>query len=86
MSLYRRNRIWYVQFSTRQGPVRRSTGTSDKKAAQEYHDKLKERIWRAERLGERTVTWGEAVKKWLEIKPRGLPAAAQNIDRRSHSW
>ena len=73
MSLYRRNRIWYVQFSTRQGPVRRSTGTSDKKAAQEYHDKLKERIWRAERLGERTVTWGEAVKKWLELKPRGLP-------------
>ncbi|OZI62154.1 tyrosine-type recombinase/integrase [Bordetella genomosp. 11] len=32
--------------------VRRSTGTTDKKAAQEYHDRLKAELWRQEKLGE----------------------------------
>lgn len=73
MSLYRRGRLWWIELTTEQGRFRRSAGTADKKAAQELHDVLKEKLWRKDRLGERIVTWGEAVAKWLALKPRGLP-------------
>lgn len=73
MPLYRVGETWYVDIQTAEGRLRRSTGTSDKKAAQEFHDKLKERLWRREKLGEPTVTWGEAVALWLEKSTRGLP-------------
>jgi integrase len=32
--------------------IRRSTGTTDKQAAQEYHDRLKAELWRQTKLGE----------------------------------
>ena len=74
MSLYRRGRVWWIKLSSHQGPVRESTGTSDKKAAWEVHEKRKGEIWRQDRLGEAPpVEWGKAVKTWLELKPRGLP-------------
>lgn len=74
MSLYRRGRIWWIKLSSERGPVRESSGAADKKAAWEYHEKRKGEIWRQERLGEKPpVTWGEAVAKWLNAKPRGLP-------------
>jgi integrase len=60
--------------ASKRGRVRRSAGTTDKKAAQEYHDKTRQELWRQEKLGESPpVTWGEAVKKWLDLKPRGMP-------------
>ena len=71
MSLYRRGRIWWVELSTPQGRIRRSAATTDKKAAQEYHEKLKGEIWRQDKLGEAPkVTWLEAVKKWMAVKER----------------
>lgn len=74
MSIYRRGRIWWIELSTERGRIRESAGTTDKKEAQEYHEKVKGQIWRQEKLGEAPpVTWGEAVKKWLSVKPRGLP-------------
>jgi len=74
LSLYRRGRVWWIKLSTERGPIRESSGTADKKAAWEYHEKRKGEIWRQERLGEKApVTWGEAVAKWLAVKPRGLP-------------
>ena len=74
MSLYRRGRIWWIKLSSDSGPVRESSGTADKKQAWEYHEKRKGEIWRQDRLGEKPpVTWGEAVEKWMSIKPRGLP-------------
>lgn len=73
MSLYRVGEIWYIDLPTDKGRIRRSAGTSDKKEAQEYHDGLKEQLWREQRLGERFVTWGEAETKWLAIKERGMP-------------
>lgn len=74
MSLYRVGEVWYIDVPAKRGRVRRSAGTTDKKAAQEYHDKVRQELWRQEKLGESPpVTWGEAVKKWLELKPRGLP-------------
>ncbi len=56
MSLYRRDdgEIWWTSFSPPGGPrIRQSTGTADKKAAQEYEDRLKAQLWRQGRLGER---------------------------------
>jgi len=74
LSLYRVGETWYVDIPSKSGRVRRSAGTTDKKKAQEYHDTLKEQLWREAKLGQKPpVTWAEAVEKWLDIKPRGLP-------------
>lgn len=74
VSLYRRGRTWWIELSAHGRRIRESAGTADRKAAQEYHEKRKGEIWRQAKLGESPpVTWGEAVKKWLAIKPRSLP-------------
>lgn len=42
MALYRRSETWWVSFTDPSGKrVQRSTGTQDKTAAQELHDKWK---------------------------------------------
>ena len=68
--LYRRpnSRCWWTRFTTPDGKeVRRSTGTEDKKDAEEYEAKLKQELWRVARLGEKPKrTWPEAVVRWLE--------------------
>lgn len=57
--------------------VRHSTGTSDKKAAQEYHDTLKARLWRETKLEETpSITWDEAALRWL--KEMGSKASIAN--------
>src|SRR5579863_6429514 len=70
MSLYKRGDTWWVCFTSRRGKrIRRSAGTTDRKAAEEYHDRLKAETWRVEQLGERpTRTWAEAAVKWLKEK------------------
>ena len=74
MPLYRVGSTWYIDIPTSKGRLRASTRTADKKAAQEYHDKVKADLWRHEKLGEPLpITWAEAVEKWLAVKPRGLP-------------
>ena len=74
MSIYKFGDYWYIDLQTAQGRLRRTTGTTDKKQAQIYHDRVKDELWRQEKLGEKPpITWGEAVKKWLEVKPRGDP-------------
>jgi len=85
MSLYRRGSIWWIELTAYGRRIRESSGTADKKAAQEYHEKRKGEIWRQAKFGEKPpVTWGEAVAKWLKIKKRGLPdryrLAALEID------
>jgi site-specific recombinase XerC len=73
MSLYRRGRVWWLELTSNGRRVRESTGTADKKAAQEYHEKRKGELWRQARLGEpEPVTWGEAVKAWMAVKERSL--------------
>lgn len=70
MSLFKRKDSpnWWVKLTPRSGPpIQRSTGTADKVAAQEYHDKLKASLWDQERLGIKPKrTWREAVVRWLE--------------------
>jgi integrase len=74
MSIYRRGSIWWIELTTNAGRLRESSRTTDKRAAQEYHEKRKSEIWRQEQLGEPApITWAEASDRWLEIKDRGLP-------------
>lgn len=69
MSLFKRkdSPYWWVKLTPRSGsPIQRSTGTTDKVAAQEYHDKLKASLWEQERLGIKPKrSWREAVVRWL---------------------
>lgn len=74
MSLYRVGEIWYIDLPHDKGRIRRSAGTSDKKEAQEYHDRLKDQLWRESKLGQKPpITWSQAVTKWLSIRERGMP-------------
>jgi integrase len=81
MRIYRNGENWWCDFRHQGRRIRRSTGTSDRKAAQEYADRLKATLWRAEKLGERpAVTWDAAVIAWLDDH-----AALRSIeDRRDH--
>lgn len=45
--------IWWIDLRTPSGErVRRSAKTTDRKAAQEYHDRMKAEMWRQDKLGE----------------------------------
>ena len=71
MSLYRRkdSPFWWVKLSHNGRTIQRSTGTSERRQAKEYHDKLKAELWEVERLGVKpSHTWEEAVVRWLEEK------------------
>ena len=73
MSLYKspRSGCWYVSISHGGKRIRCSTGTADKKQAQEWHDLYKSKLWRQERLGEQYTTFAVAALKWEKHKPRG---------------
>lgn len=67
MALCKRNNIWWIRFSYNGKRIQRSTGTSNKVAAQELHDRLKADLWRQGKLGEKPERlWQEAVVKWLK--------------------
>lgn len=70
MSIRRRNDsdIWHVDIRTPGGErIRQSTGTTNRKEAQEYHDKLKHELWRVGKMGERPAyTWDEAAVRLLK--------------------
>lgn len=69
MSLYKRkdSSVYWVKLHHGGKVVQRSTGTADKVAAQEYHDRLKASLWEQERLGVRqSYSWKQAVVRWLE--------------------
>lgn len=70
MSIYKhaKSGFWWLDFTTPDGKrVRRSTGTADKKAAQELHDKLKAEMWRVSALGEpQNRTFDDAAVEFLK--------------------
>lgn len=70
MALYRRAGIYYVKLTAPDGSrVRHSTGTTDRTKAEEYHDKLKARLWDLARLKLKPKrTWDEAALRWLKEK------------------
>jgi integrase len=68
MSLYKRKDSphWWVKLSLKGRRVQQSTGTSERQATQEYHDKLKVGLWEQERLGVKPRRiWNEAVVRYL---------------------
>lgn len=67
MALYKRYNVWWINISHQGKRIQRSTGTSDKVAAQHFHDKFKEELWRVDRLDQKpTYIWMDAVLRWLE--------------------
>ncbi|TPG21750.1 site-specific integrase [Sphingomonas koreensis] len=68
MALWKRADIYYVNIAAPDGTrLRRSTGTTDRKKAEEYHDKLKAQLWDLARLKLKPKrTWDEAALRWLK--------------------
>lgn len=56
---------WWIDIRHDGRRIRRSTGTADRRQAQEYHDRVAAELWRADKLGESRATWAQAVKRWL---------------------
>ena len=59
--------VWHIDFRTPGGGrVRQTAGTTDKKEAQELHDKLKHEAWRVAKMGERPrYTFEQAATRYL---------------------
>lgn len=70
MSLYRhpKSAYWWCRFTIGGREVRQSTGTKDRRHAEEYEHKLRARFWRVAKLGEAHHTWAEAETRWLAEK------------------
>jgi hypothetical protein len=72
MSMRRRNgsAVWYIDIRTPGGGrIRQTAGTTDKKEAQDLHDKLKHEAWRITKLGEKPRrTFDEAALRYLRSR------------------
>ncbi len=67
MALEKRGPIYWIRFTHKGKRIQKSTGTGDKAAAQEMHDKLKLECWRVEKLDETPLyVWQDAVMRWLK--------------------
>lgn len=62
---------WYFSHTSGGKRTRCTTGTADKKAAQEYADTYAARSWRQEKLGEQYISFAAACLRWVKEKPRG---------------
>jgi integrase len=82
MTLYKRkdSPFYWVKFSPIKGELKafmQSTGTSSKRQAQQYHDKLQSERWEQDRLGVKPRrTWDEAAAKFL----------METSQKRTHEW
>lgn len=87
MSLIKRKKssVWWIDFVAPNGErIRRSTETTDRKQAEELHDKLKSEVWRLQRLGDRPKrTWQDAVVRWLREQAH---KASIRDDKRMLRW
>ncbi len=65
MSIKRIGKTWYIDIATPAGRLRESLKTTDRKRAQQLHDKLKHEMWDQEKLGKGpSKTWGEALDQY----------------------
>ena len=66
MALYKRNDMWWIDIGFNGKRVQKSTGTSDKVAAQRYHDQVKADLWKMQHFQEKPAYhWRDAVVRWL---------------------
>jgi len=59
----RKSPYWQIRFEIAGIEIRRSAGTSDRRAAQELEEELRRDLWRQVKLGERHWTWADALGK-----------------------
>ena len=86
MSFFKRkdSPYWWIKIAHNGRPIQKSTGTTDKAKAQEYHDKLKASLWDQERLGVKPrYSWQEAVIRYL-AETSGK--ATQETDKTHLRW
>lgn len=85
MSIKLRGSIYWIYLRHGGRQVRRSTGTSDTKAAQELHDQIKAELWRTEKLGDKPqVSWDKAALSWWEEHAQHKKSASD--DRHKIRW
>jgi len=84
MSLYKRkdSRHWWASITKPGGgTVCRSTGTEDRKQAQEWYDRMRAEMWRVNRLGDKpSYRWEDAVVRWCADK-QDKKTIAEDIDK-----
>lgn len=69
MGLYKRadSEQWWCDITINGKRIRETTGTTDRRQAQEYHDKLKAESWRVTHMGDKPqYTWQETVVRYLK--------------------
>lgn len=71
MPLYKQknSKVWWVNIRHAGGRVRRSTGETDRAAAQKRHNEIQVELW-AQVPAARGRTWGQAVIAWTEVEAR----------------
>lgn len=67
--LYQRGKTWHIDIQHEGRRVRESTRTTDRKAAQRYHDERRAELWATPRAGT-TRTWLDACTAWLTAGER----------------
>jgi integrase len=86
MSLYKRggSPYWWTRFTVDGRRIQQSTGTCDKKEAQEYEAKLRADHWEHRRLGVKPKRfWKEAALQWLKETSH---KATHESDKRKLRW
>jgi integrase len=71
MSLYKRpgSEFWWINIAHAGQRVRRSSGETDRVAAQRIHDEVKADLWKAQpKIA--GLTWGKAVAAWCDVELR----------------
>jgi integrase len=65
MPLHRRkgSPYWQIRFQLAGREIRSSTGTTDRRAAEQLEEELRRRYWRQVKLGEKHHTWDDAVAR-----------------------
>lgn len=67
MALYKRGNTWWISLSHQGTRVQKSTGTTNKVAAQRFYDQLKADVWKVDKLKERPKReWNDAVIRWCK--------------------
>jgi integrase len=73
MPLYRQAKspYWWIRIQVAGTKVRRSTGTNDREAAEEFEQRERERLWRLHKLGDRGATpFKDAADRYLNETPK----------------
>ena len=67
MSIKKRGSTWWYMFCVNGVRYRGSCFTEKEKEAQEFHDKMKNEVWRGKQLKDSVRrTWTEALERWLK--------------------